>query len=82
MPNRKELLSIVELKCYNPPINEEVFPDMVIETTLPSTKLWTSSPIYDASGSWTIRASISFTIGDSDSTSNSSNQVRLVRDAP
>lgn len=42
VPNRKELHSIVARNCYNPSINETVFPSS------PSSWFWTSSPNTDA----------------------------------
>lgn len=87
LPNRKELLSIVEFKCYNPVINEEVFPDMVIETTFPYSILptfWTSSPISMSGSPFSMTMSVYFSSGNGDSTRADyhSGQLRLVRDAP
>ena len=39
LPNHKELLSIVELRCYNPSINTNYFPN-----TSSSTNFWSASP--------------------------------------
>lgn len=85
LPNRKELSSLIDWKCYNPVINEAIFPNMIIETAMPYTirpMFWSSSPIDSAGSGLTFRASISFASGNGDSTSTDSNQVRLVRNAP
>ena len=38
LPNKNELASIVELRCYNPSINDAIFPDT------PTSQFWSSSP--------------------------------------
>ena len=71
VPSIKELASIVELSCYNPAINQEVFPHT------PSDWFWTASPYapnsYDA---WIV----SFGYGDDSRNDKSLNRsARLVR---
>jgi len=71
LPNHKELLSIVEQRCYNPSINTTYFPNT-------STSLfWSASPGADSTGSaW----SVDFGSGYSYNYNRSSNRyVRLVR---
>lgn len=43
LPNKNELASIVELRCYNTSINGDIFPDT------PSSWFWSSSPSYHTS---------------------------------
>lgn len=45
LPNIKELQSLVERACYNPSINETIFPNTV------SQSYWSSSPVAGSSGS-------------------------------
>ena len=71
LPNIKELASIAELKCYNPAINEAVFPNT-------SSWFWSSSlNAYGSRNAW-VRG---FDSGYYDATSgvDSNAQVRLVR---
>lgn len=44
LPNKNELASIVEQRCWNPGINEEVFP------STPPDWFWSSTPGIDAGG--------------------------------
>lgn len=71
LPNKNELESIVEQRCWSPAINAAIFPGT------PSNWFWSSSP--DANT--TIRAwNVNFDIGTvSRNTKNNNNQVRLVR---
>lgn len=72
LPNKNELASIVEERCYNPSINEELFPSTA------SGKYWSSSPLTGASGvsQWYI----DFEYGQTDTTYWDNNfSVRLVR---
>ncbi|WP_405630990.1 DUF1566 domain-containing protein [Pseudoalteromonas sp. Ld20] len=47
LPNKNELASIVEQHCYEPSINEVIFPDT------PANHFWSSSPYaYTGSGAW------------------------------
>lgn len=49
LPNKNELASIVELRCYNPSINDAIFPDT------PRSIFWSSTPYADGSdGSWSV----------------------------
>lgn len=41
LPNKNELASIVELRCYNPSINDAIFPDFPDK---PNKSFWSSSP--------------------------------------
>ncbi|NMR24406.1 DUF1566 domain-containing protein [Pseudoalteromonas sp. NEC-BIFX-2020_015] len=43
VPNKNELASILEQRCYNPSINEAIFPDT------PANHFWSSSPYADYS---------------------------------
>jgi hypothetical protein len=73
LPNKNELLSIVEYACYEPSINTTYFPN-----TSPSF-FWTESPFpLFSNRSWTIH----FIAGDSDGRSGrevNEHNVRLVR---
>jgi hypothetical protein len=46
LPNMKELSSLVARNCYDPAINETIFP------STPSSKFWSSSPRYSSSSTW------------------------------
>lgn len=49
LPNRKELQSIVEYKCFNPSINEDIFKNVI------TARYWSSSPsAYDISHAWVV----------------------------
>ncbi|WP_201246557.1 DUF1566 domain-containing protein [Halochromatium salexigens] len=53
LPNKNELASLVELRCYNPAINERYFPNT------PSNWFWSSSPYASYSGfAWSVQISI------------------------
>jgi hypothetical protein len=71
VPDINELQSIVEERCYNPSINEEVFP------ATPASSYWSSSPFaYSSSYAWYVN----FYIGDSfPHDRNDGTFVRLVR---
>ncbi len=72
LPNKNELASILELRCYNPSINDAIFPDT------PASWFWSSSPAaYDSDFAWYVN----FNDGDVNYFSNKDggNHVRLVR---
>ena len=71
LPNRRELLSIVEQSCWAPSINAAVFP------STPSQFFWSSSPNADSSGpAWGVH----FVNGHVDNRYKyNANRVRLVR---
>lgn len=71
LPNIKELISIVEEKCYNPSINLTRFPNT------PSSVVWSGSPYAgDSVSAWVV----DFNVGNSGYISRSNSfQVRLVR---
>ena len=72
VPNIKELLSIVEVSCGFPAINETIFPDTS------NNFFWTSSPYINNDQAW----SVLFEDGnDEGGNKNSGASVRLVRDA-
>jgi len=72
LPNRNELASIVERRCYSPSINETIFPD-----TPGDEGYWTSSPEGD-SMAWLVR----FNVGPVYTSQKVTGwAVRLVRDA-
>jgi hypothetical protein len=49
LPNKNELTSIVELRCYNPSINNAIFPDT------PTAAFWSSSPnTYNGNYAWSV----------------------------
>ncbi|SEH08907.1 Lcl domain-containing protein [Candidatus Venteria ishoeyi] len=71
VPTRQELLSIVEFQCYQPAINERVFP------TTPSAAFWSSSPsASSADGAWGVNFN---TRNDAHGYRSSNIYVRLVR---
>jgi hypothetical protein len=71
LPNRKELSSIVEERCYNPAINLTVFPNA------PSSYYWSASPYAGSTnGAW----GVDFYDGNSYGyTKGNGRYVRLVR---
>ncbi|MDO5652264.1 MAG: DUF1566 domain-containing protein [Moraxella sp.] len=71
LPNLKELTSLVDDACYNPAINERMFPNTV------SGYYWSSSPVAsDTSYAW----GVSFNDGYTDNNYKSGhNHVRAVR---
>jgi len=73
LPNKNELESIVEGRCFSPAINIYVFPET------PSQYFWSSSPYVGlADGAW----SIDFGYGTINATVKSGRlQIRLVREA-
>ena len=72
LPNIKELASIVESACYNPAINQTVFPNT------PSSRYWSSSP--DASFYYNNAWNVYFNKGGDYSNGKSyDSHVRLVR---
>ncbi|NSY33926.1 DUF1566 domain-containing protein [Pseudoalteromonas sp. JC28] len=71
LPNIKELNSIVETACYDPAINQTVFPNT------PSSGYWSSSPYaYYGSSAWLVSFSNGYDGGNS---KNYNRHVRLVR---
>lgn len=72
MPNKNELESIVESRCFTPAINLRVFP------ATPSAFFWSSTPYAAVSdGVW----SVDFGYGNVNaSVKSGSNHIRLVRD--
>jgi len=72
VPNIKELASIVELKCYAPAINLEVFPN-----TEGYAVVWSSSPMpYASNDAWSVVLDI---VNSPDGKEAYYKQVRLVR---
>ena len=74
VPNTKELDSLVEVACYEPALNDTVFPND------PSGAVWASSPLAVWSGwAW----DVNFTKGAGDATWNGyTARARLVRGGP
>lgn len=80
-PNIKELMSILEVKCTNPPINETIF------NATPSDFYWSSSPTLSGFPSPSTRARVSYYGGglgsligiNRDPESNTNRYLRLVR---
>lgn len=71
LPNIKELLSIVEVSCASPAINETIFPD-----TSTDGFFWTSSPYINNAQAW----SVLFDDGnDAGEGKSSGGAVRLVK---
>ena len=72
LPNKNELESIVENRCYSPAINTRIFPDT------PAAYFWTSSPYAGAAtGAW----SVDFGYGPVNASVKAGKVlVRLVRD--
>ncbi|PWQ92354.1 DUF1566 domain-containing protein [Leucothrix pacifica] len=71
LPNIKELLSIVEISCSAPAINETIFPNT------PDDYFWTSSPYINNAQAWLVL----FEDGNDEGGSKSNgNSVRLVKD--
>lgn len=71
LPNIKELQSLVERACYNPSINETIFPNTV------SQSYWSSSPVASLSDSaWDVYFHYGY---DYDNVKDGSLYVRLVR---
>lgn len=70
VPNIKELASLVELACYNPAINIDVFPNT------PNGFFWSSSVVPGSSSAWMVDF-----FGGSDATKDraGTGYVRLVR---
>ena len=54
VPNKNELASIVEQRCYNPSINEAIFPGT------PASRFWSSSSVASSSNS---ASYVSFDVG-------------------
>jgi len=71
LPNKNELASIVEYRCWSPAVNNQAFPNT------PSTDYWSSSPYaYSSYGAWYV----SFSNGDVDRNfRRNHNHVRMVR---
>ncbi len=71
LPNKNELASIVEYRCYQPAINHQQFPNT------PSAWYWSSSPnASDSNGAWYV-GFYGGNVGNYDK--NFYNHVRLVR---
>lgn len=74
LPNIKELLTIVELKCLSPAVNTAIF------FATPNKSYWSSSPLANVSDSaWFVDFAQGY---DSFNSRTANNYVRLVRDAP
>lgn len=71
LPNIKELRSIAELKCFQPAIDPEIFPNTL------SNEYWSSSPVMEIAGlAWIVN----FDNGNSyHANKDSGHHVRLVR---
>ena len=84
VPNVKEVMSILEVKCSNPPVNETIF------NATPSGFYWTSTPTTSGSPSPTSRTRVAYYGGGlgsligvaRDPGSNGNRYLRLVRNAP
>lgn len=72
LPNKNELTSIVEYRCYQPAINSQQFPNT------PSSEYWSSSPdaYYGSSYAWVVGFDNGY-VGSHNE--NRYNRVRLVR---
>ena len=76
LPNIKELTSLVERACYDPAINETLFPDMDTLSNY-SNYYWTSSAFSSFSSyAWIVQFNVGF---GSSSYRYNNNKVRLVR---
>ena len=76
LPNVKELQSLVERSCFNPAINEMVFPN-TLPTSPGSSVFWSASPdAADRFSAWGVSFSNGFVASDSRDVEPS---VRLVR---
>lgn len=78
IPNKNELKSIVEHRCYDPAINLAIFPLTSLASFWTSTaRFWTSTPSANSSDDlWSVRF---FKGYSSSSSKNASGYVRLVR---
>ncbi|MCO7069406.1 DUF1566 domain-containing protein [Vibrio cholerae] len=71
LPNKNELASIVEYRCYQPAINHQQFPNT------PSAWYWSSSPdAYNSDDAWYVYFNVGY-VGSYDKSDNG--HVRLVR---
>ena len=78
VPNIKELRSLVEEACYEPAINEHIFPN-----SWPDRYYWSSSPVaYPKGHIWTVylKTGLVGSMGFLSSGSGQSNSLILVRD--
>ncbi|MDP2633510.1 MULTISPECIES: DUF1566 domain-containing protein [unclassified Pseudoalteromonas] len=80
LPNKNELASIVEQRCYNPSINEAIFPDT------PGSRFWSTTPNTTRSSSpYTNYGSLAWGVNfgygyvGNDTEANGYGFVRLVR---
>ena len=77
LPNKKELVSIVEERCYRPAINTKIFPNTSFGF------YWSSTPVSSrATSAWFVNFSDGIVTGGTKSSSNPyfNSRVRLVRD--
>jgi hypothetical protein len=70
LPNIKELGSIVEISCYDPAVNLDVFPET------PSSDFWSSSYAADSDGAWHLNFGNGY---NNNASKNNDYAVRLVR---
>lgn len=82
LPNKNELLSIVEYRCFAPAINSKIFPNTLVPNTLEG-MYWSSTPNpNNSSRAWLITFYNGYVNGYLESYVYDSNfiRVRLVRD--
>ena len=82
LPNKNELMSLVDFACFSPTINDTVFPATILTPSPVGDFYWSSTPVVGNNSGSTLIWSVDFVTGatvEASKINTTSGHVRLVR---